>query len=358
MRRCGFIFKLFIVVIFFFVSPKKANADDLDNRLAELEKKNFELRKLLRIEALEKENAALSQKLNLKPMGSPTQETLGPIEATRGDRRAAYDTIARYHSIKAESTAAPYVPLAERLAPRWAGAYWGASAGGGITRSRVNASEQYSTNFAAISYPDNINVANMTDASGPGHRGGALIDVFAGWNFQLSHLFVVGGQIEATVADLSFNSSGTRTFNDFNGAGPTGQTAVEDFRPQVSSNAMASALLRVGLLSDDKTLIYGIGGLTVAQFQTRNLADESFYQLEESFLARGWTIGAGIERRLDSNWSVRAEYRYTNFGSHSSNGQFNYASSSGTETYQRYAQFDQSMQVGRIGIAYAIGGPR
>jgi outer membrane immunogenic protein len=241
----------------------------------------------------------------------------------------------------------------------WSGAYWGASAGGGITRSRVTGNEQYSSNFPGNTYPFNVNGYNMADSSGPGHRGGALIDVFAGWNVQLSRSFVVGGQLEATVSDLNFNSAGTRTYNYFTAAGLTGQTAVEDFRPQVSANWMASALLRAGFLADDKTLIYGIGGLTLAQFQGRNLADNSFFLLEESFMATGWTAGAGIERKLDSHWSVRGEYRYTSFGNHSSNGQFNFAGSfPSTQIYQRNAQFDQSMQVGRIGIAYAIGVPR
>jgi outer membrane immunogenic protein len=240
----------------------------------------------------------------------------------------------------------------------WSGAYWGAAAGGGITRSRVTANEQYISNFPTNGYPYNINGSNMADSSGPGHRGGALIDVFAGWNFQPSRSFVVGGQLEATVSDLNFNSAGTRMYNYFTAAGPTGETAVENFRPQVSTNWMASALLRAGFLVDDKTLIYGIGGLTLAQFQTRNLADNSFFQTEESFVATGWTAGAGIERKLDANWSVRGEYRYTRFGSHGSNDQFNFVGSfPSSQTYQRNAQFDQSMQVGRIGIAYAIGVP-
>ncbi|MGC1557609.1 MAG: outer membrane beta-barrel protein, partial [Methylovirgula sp.] len=28
----------------------------------------------------------------------------------------------------------------------------------------------------------------------------------------------------------------------------------------------------------------------------------------------GWTAGAGVEYAIDNNWSIRAEYRYTDFG--------------------------------------------
>jgi opacity protein-like surface antigen len=225
----------------------------------------------------------------------------------------------------------------------------------------VAATEQYFSNFPGNTFPFNINGQNMTDASGPGHHGGGVIDVFAGWNFQVSSRFLVGAQFEATVADLNFNSAGMRTYRYFDASGPTGQSAVSDFRPQVSSRWMTSALLRAGVLVDDRTLLYGIGGWTLAQFQARNLADNSFYQLDESFVASGWTAGGGIERKLDSNWSIRAEYRYTNFGSHSSGDQFDFqfgAPINATQHYERQAQFDQSMQVGRIGIAYAIGVPR
>lgn len=66
---------------------------------------------------------------------------------------------------------------------------------------------------------------------------------------------------------------------------------------------MASALLRAGVLVTDQTLIYGIGGWTLAQFEARNVTDNAFFQPEESFLASGWTAGAGIERKLGTNWS-------------------------------------------------------
>jgi len=118
---------------------------------------------------------------------------------------------------------------------------------------------------------------------------------------------------------------------------------------------MTSALLRAGILLNEQTLVYGIGGWTLAQFEARNVTDNPFFQPVETLLANGWTAGAGIERKLDSNWSVRAEYRYTSFGSTRTNDHFNFqfvGAVAGTQTYQRQSIYDQSMQSGRIGFAY------
>jgi outer membrane immunogenic protein len=72
-------------------------------------------------------------------------------------------------------------------------------------------------------------------------------------------------------------------------------------------------------------------------------------------MSNGWTAGAGIERRLDSNWSVMAEYRYTGFGTKLTNDNFIFQSSSGgTQSYQRQTYYDQSMQADRIGFAYSF----
>jgi outer membrane immunogenic protein len=304
-----------------------------------------------RVEALEAKNAEYRNEIvEARQQAKAATEKLRLVSSSASTARNSYAS----YSVKADH------PLMDE-APVWSGAYWGASTGGAVTRSRVTSTEQAFQSFPTNASPFNIQGENSVGSSGPGNHGGAVIDVFAGWNFQVSPKFVVGGQLEATVSDLNFNSAGTKTDTSFDGTGPNGQTAIEDFRPQVSSNWMASALLRAGFLADDKTLIYGIGGLTLAQFQANNLSDTSFIgsQFDESFMAAGWTAGAGIERKLDSHWSIRGEYRYTNFDSHSSNGQISFVSNfPETQSLQRQVQFNQSMQVGRIGVAYALGIPR
>jgi opacity protein-like surface antigen len=82
---------------------------------------------------------------------------------------------------------------------------------------------------------------------------------------------------------------------------------------QGMTNRIESALARVGGLMDPSTLVYAIGGLTVAQFDYQNLTDNLFYQPGDRFWASGLSVGGGLERKIDQNWSVRAEYRYTHF---------------------------------------------
>lgn len=229
--------------------------------------------------------------------------------------------------------------------PSWTGAFWGASAGGAATSARTNSVER------ATNGPFGF---NASDLSGPSSNGGGFIDLFAGGDLQVSRL-VLGGQFEATLSDLNFSSSGTRAYTYFDAVGPTGATATGDYRPQVSARWLASALLRAGVLLDDNTLLYGIGGWTFARFEARNVTDNPFYQPNETFWANGPTGGVGIERKLDSNWRVRAEYRYTRFDGIRTQDKYAFASGGvTTQTYARSTQYDQSMQSGRIGFAYAF----
>jgi outer membrane immunogenic protein len=251
------------------------------------------------------------------------------------------------------SKSVAYKASVEQPSSGWTGAYWGASAGGAATRSNVLSAERDVQAFPANPPPFGVNGMDMLGTS-RGSKAGGLLDVFAGWNAQVSN-FVVGGQLEATSADLNFNSAGAKTFTYFDANGPTGQSAVGDFRPQVVSHWMASALIRAGILLNEKTLLYGIGGWSGGQFEARNVTDNAFYQPSETFWANGWTAGAGIERKLDSNWSVRAEYRYTSFGTVRVNDHYLFNSTFvSTQTSDRRTQYDLSMQSGRIGVAYSF----
>jgi len=59
----------------------------------------------------------------------------------------------------------------------------------------------------------------------------------------------------------------------------------------------------------DRALIYATGGVAFGDFQYRDIGGSIPYNVRV-----GWTAGGGLEYAIDNNWSLRAEYRYTDYG--------------------------------------------
>ena len=80
-----------------------------------------------------------------------------------------------------------------------------------------------------------------------------------------------------------------------------------------SPNVQGSVRGRVGL-AYDRVLFYATGGAAFGGFQ--NNYTNTLNGLTDSFSHTrvGYTVGGGIEYAFTNNWSVRAEYRYTDFG--------------------------------------------
>jgi outer membrane immunogenic protein len=236
--------------------------------------------------------------------------------------------------------------------PPWSGFYFGTTFGGALTRSKIDSSETYKQTFTATP-PNNIfGNSTLANSSGNNH-GGAMLDALVGTNALLGSSFLLGAQLEGTVSDINFDSSGTRSLTYFNGAGPTGNTASGDWRPHVYSRWMVSALARAGFLVEPATLVYAIGGWTGASFEYHNLTDNPFFEPGESFWANGVSVGGGLERKLNPNWSVRVEYRYTHFQNKSVSNDFKWTSNfPDTQTDSIRATFHNEMHVIRFGVAY------
>jgi len=125
--------------------------------------------------------------------------------------------------------------------------------------------------------------------------GGAHI----GYNYQINQ-FVVGA--EGDVDGSSFSGHGTSLAGLYN------------FTTRIDVEGSVRA--RAGY-AWDRALIYATGGAAFASirnsytFLTTGNADDL------STTRAGWTAGAGVEYAVTNNWSVRAEYRYTDFGAYS-----------------------------------------
>ena len=77
---------------------------------------------------------------------------------------------------------------------------------------------------------------------------------------------------------------------------------------------------RLGL-AWDRVLIYATGGVAFGGFSTDiTVAGTDFFGTpvfgsgNRSTTRVGWTVGGGLQYAVTDNWSVRAEYRFTDFG--------------------------------------------
>ncbi len=110
----------------------------------------------------------------------------------------------------------------------------------------------------------------------------------AGYNWQMNS-FVLG--LEADLG-LSGLRNATTTFCCF------------------TSQKWDSSLRARAGFAIDRALLYVTGGLAVSGIQS----GEPGFSVGGTVTRAGWTIGAGVEGALTQNWTVRAEYRYADYG--------------------------------------------
>lgn len=183
----------------------------------------------------------------------------------------------------------PEPVLAPEPAYDWTGTYAGIQAGYG-----------WGTDVA-----NEYNFPSGFFSSGPFEyaTSGFLIGAHLGHNRQRDHL------VYGVEADIEYADVGGRVEM----AGLTGFTGLtKDY------NWLGSLRARLGY-ADDRWLAYATGGLAVASIGM-SVVDNDTTVISGDETVYGWTAGLGAQYALDRDWSVRAEYRYSDFGETSISG--------------------------------------
>jgi outer membrane immunogenic protein len=82
----------------------------------------------------------------------------------------------------------------------------------------------------------------------------------------------------------------------------------------VSSAVQGSIRLRAGI-AFDRVLLYATGGAAFAGIEkSYTTAVPAFITESVTQTRSGWTVGGGLAYAVTNNWSIRAEYRYSDFG--------------------------------------------
>ena len=188
----------------------------------------------------------------------------------------------------------------------WTGIYVGGQIGYGWGQNNTNFGDNFG-DFTSFSY----------NASGV--IGGAHV----GYNLQLNQWgpqwgqFVIGLEGDVDGTSLSKSSTLFVPFGASLGFAP--YAGVGSFN--VNHSVEGSIRGRIGY-AWDRALIYATGGVAFGGFNGNACVNyaattqfDAFGACASASTTRvGWTVGGGIDYAVTNNWSIRAEYRYTDFG--------------------------------------------
>jgi len=177
----------------------------------------------------------------------------------------------------------------------WTGLYAGIQVGYAWDRDRVTVSSA----LVGVPVPSLFITQSLSD-----NLNGVIGGAHAGYNLQINQ-WVLG--FEGSVDGTSVNT--TRNFLFINPVGFGGVANVNTF-----SDVQGSIRLRAGI-AFDRVLLYATGGAAFAGITNDyRTALPVFLTESDSRTRSGWTVGGGIQYAVTNNWSIRAEYRYSDFG--------------------------------------------
>jgi outer membrane immunogenic protein len=187
------------------------------------------------------------------------------------------------------------------------------------------------------------NQGNPLDRSAsPGHDGGILGGLQAGYNHQLGR-WVVGLEGEWVWADLE-TCARLSVFSTFSNCTRTGGYGTFTGRAGYTW---------------ERLLAYVKGGaaLTTAKYYAvTDVAGGSMVDTETTRKTSwGWTVGAGVEYALAPRWSVRLEYGYLDFGRQ--NVSLVYLPGGTDPGLVETWEVRNSAHVVKVGVNYRLSGP-
>ncbi|WP_031249686.1 outer membrane beta-barrel protein [Mesorhizobium sp. LNHC221B00] len=168
--------------------------------------------------------------------------------------------------------AADVVQPVEASGFNWSGLYVGFGVGAGANVHKLG------SDFIPIS---------LNGIGGEGVYG----ELTAGYDYIVSPRFLLGGLLDVHVGDIK---------TKIDAAG---------FDASIQETYGFDAGLRVGYLFTPNTLGYVLGGYSWQKYKLDSNAGFGF-DWDQS----GYFVGGGIETAINSNWTIKTEYRYTRFG--------------------------------------------
>lgn len=225
----------------------------------------------------------------------------------------------------------------------WTGPYAGITAGWNSTLSDSNAT--LGGNWT--SEPSALQSLVATNMSAKQSTNNGNIGAHLGYNFQTGGLVLgaefeasaIGGKDERTTSPVVYNSSSLNYV----------------FTNKIDPKSLLALKARLGAAIGSSTMIYATGGWAWvdATHSASITSSQNYKKLGElSKTHNGFIVGAGLEHKLDSHLSIRAQYDYTDQGDVSYTTAYLPGSAYTAPAYSETISQDLCMHLVRVGVSY------
>jgi outer membrane immunogenic protein len=250
----------------------------------------------------------------------------------------------------------------------WSGFYAGAGIGFRSSDAAANVNSALDTTFPAVLQDRFLAAdcyAGLPCVRGQQFNGTTFrFSPYFGYNWQTSSRWVVGIEADAGFGDQRTVSGGFYPATPFLGAGSSSNSF------SVTSGWDASLRGRLGYLVQPGVMIYGTAGPSWLRVESTSNCSTSIAaegecangggfvglgpsSITDSSTKLGVTAGGGIEAMLSSNWILRGEYRYSDYGTIGNTD--TRSSPAGVQT----VNYDVKVKThtATVGLAYKFGEP-
>ena len=256
-------------------------------------------------------------------------------------------------------------------AASWTGCYVGGNAGGiiGAERDSLGQGGEFLNAINIFSNPANT-ITSSYNSHGTAFTGGGQF----GCNWQTGTSFVWGfeGDINGATRFTTTKSFGPLgPFAAVAGNNPGALLSSRTESVSMDLNWFSTFRGRLGFLATPTLLLYGTGGLAVAEINSSTnvvFGTDQFFLSGGNFAGSstttrvGWTVGVGAEWMFAPHWSVKAEYMFLDFGSFGYNSPCLGTSTPGAcapgTNFLWTTNVRAEDHIARVGVNYHFGWPQ
>lgn len=270
------------------------------------------------------------------------------------------------NAFAADLRARPYTKAAPMMAPiyTWTGFYVGGNVGYGWGSNNVAVNSLPVQNFFGNA---NLMTLAATEGTGAfsGNDGSLVGGAQVGYNMQS------GSMVAGVEADIQWMNQGRSyaRFSSTTGGGAIPAPIDTNLFASQGLDWLGTARVRLGFTMTPSTLLYATGGLAYGEVKSSFAISQAHLggaglvtganAGSFSEVRAGWTVGAGAEWALASNWSVKAEYLYYDLGSVNYPGGLLLATvpvNTPRYSISSSASADFTGNIARVGVNYRWGG--